>query len=146
MSSKILAPGEILELRRLVQEKDAKLTGSDGRQVAIPLAIHELLLVILDHLQSGNAVSIVPEPQNLTTQRAANMLGVSRPFLVRLLERGDIPFHLVGSHHRVYLHHLLEYKKKRDAGRHNAINDIARSELEAGTYDRVILPEGAEDQ
>jgi excisionase family DNA binding protein len=88
----------------------------------------------------------VPEHQQLTTQRAANILGVSRPFLVKLLENGDIPFHMVGSHRRIYLRGLLGYKRRRDAARHEAINNMARAEMEAGTYDKVVLPEGAEDE
>jgi len=102
--------------------------------------------MILKNLQAGKAVSIVPEHQQLTTQRAANILGVSRPFLVRLLENGDMPFHMVGSHRRIYLRDLLDYKRRRDAARHEAINNMAKAEMEAGTYDKVVLPEGAEDE
>jgi excisionase family DNA binding protein len=137
---------EIRDLRRLIQGGDAKLVGSDGRQIAIPQPVHELLLMILKNLQAGKAISIVPEHQQLTTQRAANILGVSRPFLVGVLENGGIPFHMVGSHRRVYLRDLLDYKRRRDAARHEAINSMARVEMEAGTYDNVILPEGAEDE
>ena len=82
----------------------------------------------------------------MTSQRAANLLGVSRPFMVRLLEEGELPFHMVGSHRRVYLKDLLAYQKHRDAERHGAINRMARMELEAGTYDTVVLPEGAEER
>jgi excisionase family DNA binding protein len=134
------------ELRRLIQSGDAKLVGSDGRQIAIPQPLHELLLVILNNLQSGNAISIIPERQQLTTQRAADILGVSRPFLVGLVESGEIPFHMVGRHRRIYLSDLLEYKRRRDAARHEAINNMARSEIEAGTYAIVILPDGADDE
>jgi excisionase family DNA binding protein len=102
--------------------------------------------VILRNLQSGNAISIVPEHRQLTTQRAANILGVSRPFLVGLVEAGKIPFHMVGRHRRIYLSDLLDYKRRRDAARHEAINNMARSEMEAGTYDKVILPDGAEEE
>jgi excisionase family DNA binding protein len=137
---------EIRDLRRLIQGGDAKLVGSDGRQIAIPQPVHELLLAILKNLQAGKAISIVPEHQQLTTQRAANILGVSRPFLVGLLENGDIPFHMVGCHRRIYLRDLLDYKRRRDAARHEAINSMARAEMEAGTYDNVTLPEGAEDE
>lgn len=137
---------QIRDLRRIVQHGDAKLVGPDGRQVAIPEPVHDLLLVILKNLQAGKAISIVPEHQQLTTQRAANILGVSRPFLVRLLENGDIPFHMVGSHRRIYLGDLLDYKRRRDAARHEAINNMARAEFEAGTYDKVFLPDGAEDE
>jgi len=53
---------------------------------------------------------------------------------------------MVGSHRRIYLRDLLAYKKERDAARHEAINRIAKTEMEAGTYDKVVLPEGAEDE
>lgn len=138
--------GQIRELRRLIQRGEARLVGPDGREIAIPEPVHEILLMILKDLQVGKAISVVPEHQPLTTQRAANILGVSRPFLVKLVENGDIPFHMVGSHRRIYLRDLLDYKRRRDAARHGAINDMARSEKEAGTYDTVVLPEGAEDE
>ena len=138
--------GQISDLRRLIQRGDAKLVGPDGRQIPIPEPVHELLLEILKNLQAGRAISIVPEHQQLTTQRSADILGVSRPFLVRLVENGEIPFHMVGSHRRIYLRDLLEYKRQRDAARHDAINNMARVEMEAGTYDTVVLPEGAEDE
>lgn len=137
---------QIRDLRRLIQSGPASLVGPDGHQVAIPEPVHDLLLLILKNLQAGRAISIVPEHQQLTTQRAANILGVSRPFLVRLVENGDIPFHMVGSHRRIYLRDLLDYQRRRDAARHEAIDDMARTEMEAGTYDRVLLPEGAEDE
>ena len=138
--------GQIRDLRRLIQRGNAKLVGPDGYQVPIPESVHDLLLEILKNLQAGKAISIVPEHQQLTTQRAANILGVSRPFLVGLLENSDIPFHMVGSHRRIYLRDLLDYKRRRDEARHEAINNMARAELEAGTYDKVVLPEGAEDE
>ena len=138
--------GQIRELRRLVQSGGAKLVGPDGHQIPLPEPVHDLLLMILKNLQAGKAISIVPEHQQLTTQRAANILGVSRPFLVGLVEKGEIPFHMVGSHRRIYLRDLLDYKRRRDSARHEAINNIARAEMEAGTYDKVVLPEGAEDE
>lgn len=137
---------QIRDLRRLVQQGNAKLVGPDGCEIAIPKPVHDLLLMILKNLQAGKAVSIVPEHQQLTTQRAANILGVSRPFLVRLLESGEMPFHMVGSHRRIYLRDLLDYKQRREAARHDAINNMARAEMEAGTYDKVVLPDGAEDE
>ena len=137
---------QIRDLRRLIQKGDAKLVGSDGRQLAIPQPVHDLLLVILNNLQAGKAISIVPEHRQLTTQRAANILGVSRVFLVGILESGEIPFHMVGSHRRIYLRDLLDYQRRRDAARHAAIDNMAKAEMEAGTYDKVILPEGAEDE
>ncbi len=137
---------QIRDLRRLVQQGAAKLVGPDGHQIALPQPVHELLLIILKNLQAGKAVSIVLEHQQITTQRAANIIGVSRPFLVGLLEGGEIPYHMVGSHRRVYLRDLLDYKRRRDAARHDSINRMAQAEVEAGTYDKVVLPDGAEDE
>ena len=137
---------QIAELRRLVQAGAARLAGPDGRQIELPDTVQDLLLKILKSLQAGKAVSIVAEHQELTTQRAANILGVSRPFLVRLLEEGHIPFHMVGSHRRIYLRDLLAYKHRRDSGQHEALDRLAKAELEAGTYDKVFLPEGAEEE
>ena len=97
-------------------------------------------------MQAGKAVSIVPEHQQLTTQRAANLLGVSRPLLVRLLEDGKLPFHMAGTHRRIYLNDLFAYQQRRDEERHDAMNRMARMEMDAGTYDKVALSEGAEER
>jgi excisionase family DNA binding protein len=137
---------QIRDLRRLIQSGGAKLIGPDGREIALPQVVHDLLLTMLKNLKSGNAISIVPEHRQLTTQRAANILGVSRPFLAGLVEAGEIPFHMVGRHRRIYLSDLLDYKRRRDAARHDAISKMAKSEMEAGTHDKVILPDGAEDE
>jgi excisionase family DNA binding protein len=92
-------------------------------------------------MEQGKAISIVPVMQELTTQQAAEQLGVSRPFFVKLLETGKLPFHLVGTHRRVYLKDLLSYKQKRDQDRHAAIEQMADEAEQAGLYDKVILPE-----
>ena len=78
--------------------------------------------------------------EELTTKAAADYLGFSRQFLVRLLEQDKIPFHRTGTHRRVYFNDVLEYKKKRDAARHEAIKGLAKKELDEGTYD-FILPD-----
>jgi excisionase family DNA binding protein len=107
----------------------------------LPDAVYELLLRILDGMQQGKAISIVPVMQDLTTQRAAGLLGVSRPFFVKLLESGKIPFHLTGTHRRVYLKDLLAYKEQRDRERLDALDQMAREAEELGLYDKVLLPD-----
>src|ERR1022692_4006437 len=97
---------QIRTLRQLVQAGPIKLVGAKGCRAELPGAVVGLLDEILKNMQAGKTVSIVPEHQQLTTQRAANLLGVSRPFMVRLLEEGKLPFHMVGSHRRVYLKDL----------------------------------------
>lgn len=140
------APGQLRTLRRLVQRGSAMLVGKGGESVEIPASVRSLLVEIARNMEAGKAVSVVAENRELTTQRAANILGFSRPFLVRLLEENQVPFHKVGSHRRVYLADLLAYKAKRDRARHRAIKQLAMDDVEAGTYDTVILPEGAQDE
>ena len=126
----------------LAREGKACLVGKGGEpMLQLPDAVFGLLLQILDDMQHGKAVSIVPVTQDLTTQQAAELLGVSRPFLVKLLEAGTVPFHMVGTHRRVYLRELLAYKEHRDRERHLAINRIAQAAEDAGIYDTVILPD-----
>jgi excisionase family DNA binding protein len=97
-------------------------------------------------MQDGKAVGIVSEQLELTTQRAANRLGVSHPFMVRLLEERKLLFHMVGAYRRVYLRDVLAYQVKRDKERHASIIRMARMEKKAGTYDKVVLPPGAEEK
>ena len=123
---------QIRELRRLVQQGGAKLLAPDGYQIDIPKPVDDLLLAIHKNLQAGKAISIVREHQQLNTQRAADILGVSRPFLVGLLESEQIPFHMVGSHRRIYLGDLLEYKRKDDQTRRGSAAELTALSEELG--------------
>ncbi|ARU21560.1 bacterioferritin-associated ferredoxin protein [Ralstonia solanacearum] len=95
------------------------------RTVSIPTAALCLLLEALTEIGQGNAVSIAPIHAELTTQEAASVLGISRPFLVQLLERGDIPFHKIGTHRRVRYQDAIDYKKRRDTERREALDALA---------------------
>jgi excisionase family DNA binding protein len=130
-------------LRRLAQSKSATLTGKRGKSIPLPPQVRILLAEIARNLEAGKSVAIVPDHQELTTQRAANLLGVSRPFLVKLLEDGKLAFHRTGAHRRVYLADVIEYRDRRDAARHAAIRQLAREDVAAGSYDKVILPKAA---
>lgn len=79
----------------------------------------------------------MPETEPMTTQAAANFLGVSRPFLVKLLEEKQIPFHNVGTHRRVLLKDLKAYQKRRDTDRRAALKNLFDEIDEAGLYDKV---------
>lgn len=79
--------------------------------------------------------------QDLTTQQAAALLGVSRQFFVKLLESGALPFHVSGTHRRVYLKDLLTYKEQRDRERRKALDQMAKETEELGLYDKVLLPD-----
>lgn len=85
-------------------------------------------------MQEGKVISLVPETQELTTQAAANILGVSRPHLIKLLESGKLAFHKVGAHRRICLKDLVAFQQTRDRGRRTALDDLARKAQEAGLY------------
>jgi excisionase family DNA binding protein len=104
----------------------------DGKPTEITLTpgLSKLLMEVLRHIGKGDAVTLVPVHQMLTTQQAADILNVSRPFLIGLLERGDIAFDHVGRHRRIKAEDLFAYKKARDAKRADALSDLAAMDAE----------------
>lgn len=104
------------------------VTVEDGERepLALPREAVELLAGMLAHLGAGRAVSVVPSDAELTTQQAADMLNVSRPFLIGLLEAGEIDYRTIGTHRRITASSLLEYKRKDDQRRREAADELTQ--------------------
>ncbi|MEQ4303329.1 helix-turn-helix domain-containing protein [Plantactinospora sp. B6F1] len=104
---------------RLVDDDEAE-------QLVVPRGAIELLARVLAHMANGHSVSVVPAHAELTTQQAAQLLNVSRPYLIGLLEAGEIEYRKVGTHRRVLAGSLLAYKHRDDARRRKAADELTQ--------------------
>ena len=140
-----MPPGEqVLDLYDKIHRTRAKLIGPDGVSRSLPGSLHEFLGRLVSDLQEGQSVAIVQDDTHLTTVEAARTLGMSRQFLVGLLERDKIPHHMVGTHRRIYLRDVLAYKANRDSKRRQVLDDLTRSEVKDGLYDLEPPVDGVE--
>ena len=106
-------------------EQDRARVRMDDTDLVLPRHALELLRNILTEMAQGNSVTIMPVHAEVTTQEAANLLNVSRPHLVKLLEKGAIPFSRVGTHRRIRLQDVMEYRAARTAESEAALQALA---------------------
>jgi excisionase family DNA binding protein len=105
---------------------------SPAGTVRLPVSAARLLVRILEEMARGNAVTLIPVHAELTTQEAAEMLNISRPSLIQLLEEGKIEYRKVGTHRRVRFEGLMRYKRNADAARRAALEELAAYDQELG--------------
>jgi excisionase family DNA binding protein len=113
----------------------AALVGPDGSRVELPPDVYELLRDVLEALSQGLAITLAPVHTVLTTSEAAQLLGISRPTLVRLLEAGEIPYEQPSRHRRVRLADVLAYQERAKRARAAGLDEMVRASEEAGLYD-----------
>lgn len=134
-----LAQEGIRHLEHLAEKKvhSLKLVVDDqgGEAVLLPSPLFRLILDVLGHMARGNAITLVPVHAELTTQQAADLLGVSRPFLIKLLEQGELPHRKVGRHRRVRFVDLVAYRDRTGVKRQEALDELVRLSQELGLYD-----------
>ena len=125
---------EEIDLKRQFQELKVKGNG-DEEWVKVPSSAYELFVNILSQISQGNGVAVVPVKSELTTQQAANLLNVSRPYLIKLLESNQIPYRKVGKHRKILVKDLYQYKNKLDRARRKSLDELTSLTEELGLYD-----------
>lgn len=118
----------------------ARLVGPNGEQVALPPELFVVLRDVVGAMAHGHAVTIMPVHKRLTTQEAADLLDISRPTFVKLLESGEIPYEQPGRHRRVLLTDIIEYRQRRSSRRQKALDRMVEIANESGLYELTATP------
>ena len=107
----------------------------NGQEIEVPSVIYFALTEVVKTLNNGDSVTLIPMDKELTTQQAADILNVSRPYFIKLLENGTIKFRKTGTHRKVLMQDLIEYRNKRAENRHSNIEEMSKLSQELGLYD-----------
>lgn len=127
------------DLPRLVEFAEAHrrpcLRSAEGTEIRLPQTVFDVLLHVVREMAQGRAVVLIPEDEDFTTQAAADYLGMSRQYLVRLLDEKELPSHKVGTHRRIRFKDLRAYAAVRNKDRREILDKLFDSAKEAGRYD-----------
>ncbi len=146
VSDHVLSPDpseqdELVELREQLariagrrRRPVARLVSPGGIEVEIPASAFAALQAVVRDMAQGLTITLIPHDKELTTKEAADILNVSRPFLVKLLDRGDVPYHRVGTHRRLRVEDVLAYRELRAARRREKLRELTElsEQLEDG--------------
>ena len=112
-----------------------QLVGPNGQAIALPESVFHVLERVAEVLARGDSITLVPMGKEVTTQQAADLLNVSRQYLVRLLDEGRIAFRKTGKHRRLRIEDVLAFKDKRDKDRSAGLRELSQLTEELGGYD-----------
>jgi excisionase family DNA binding protein len=115
-----------------------QLLGPKGVAITLPESVFYLLERVVEVMARGDSITVVPVGKEITTQQAADLLNVSRQYLVRLLDEGRIPFRKTGKHRRLRIEDVLSFKDSRDKDRRAGLRELSRLTQEAGGYDAEL--------
>ena len=125
----------LVQISDFLDHRGPAVLMNDDARLEIPESLFDVIRQAVHILQDGGAVSIIPYDTVLTTQQAADYLGVSRPYLISILDKENIPYTYVGTHRRIALSEIEEYRQRRDAERQGILNTMTREAQEMGLYD-----------
>lgn len=133
----IAAPADdhaLSEVEQQLAQGTIHFTDARGNVLDLPDELRDLLLRGAHEMRRGNRVSLLSFGRLLTTQQAAELLGMSRPYLVKMLERDELPYEMVGTHRRLRLDDVLAYRRERSARRREALRELSRDADDLGIY------------
>jgi excisionase family DNA binding protein len=119
-------PKNLAPLLEALGSAQVSVCGGNGAPIVLPDSVQDALFNVVLALSQGKGITLVPRQTMLTTQEAADLLNISRPTLVKLLEEGRIPFEKPGRHRKVSLDALLQYQQETRAGRRAALDELTR--------------------
>lgn len=126
---------EVIAHQRRKRAPKCQLVGPKGESIPLPESVFYVLERVAEVMARGDSITVVPVGREVTTQQAADLLNVSRQYLVRLLDEGRIPFRKTGKHRRVRIEDVLSFKQTRDRDRRAGLRELSRMTEEFGGYD-----------
>jgi excisionase family DNA binding protein len=133
-----------LDIRKKLKQPGvvAYLKGPDNFDIPLPESVFNVLVKVVDAMQTGQGVSVVPMAAKLTTQQAADFLGVSRPTFIKLASTYEVALELIGKHRRITLQDLLKMQAQMQSQRDAALDELIDHNSSEGLYqhDRSLLP------